>query len=49
MDELIQQLTSKLGIDESVAGGATSKAMAILARSDSRARRRLLSGMQWCL
>lgn len=30
MDELIQQLTSKLGIDPSVAGNATNKAMAML-------------------
>ena len=30
MDELIQQLTSKLGIDASVAKGATEKAMAMV-------------------
>ncbi len=30
MDELIQQLTSKLGIDAAVAKGATDKAMAIV-------------------
>jgi hypothetical protein len=30
MDELIQQLTSKLGIDASVAGDATNKAMAMV-------------------
>lgn len=30
MDELIKQLTSQLGIDESVATGATAKAMAMV-------------------
>ena len=30
MDELIQQLTAKLGIDESVANAATGKAMAMV-------------------